>query len=135
MAAYLFLIRYQFDQWSVLSFDHFFAYGAIHFPDGILSEFQEEASYRGLLFGLAIPLLGPVRANLFQATVFLLLHYIGVAHGHMDVMRSLSTFLLGLVFCGFRIGSTSLLLPTFFHILWNLISTFLFLSIEQSWRP
>lgn len=133
MIAYLFFIRYQPNQWSTLSINHFLTYTKTHFPDGLLSEFQEEASYRGLLYGLAITHLGPARAAVFQAFMFLLPHYIGVAHGHMDLTRSFSTFLLGLIFCGFRISSGGLILPTVFHILWNLVSTFMFLSIEEGY--
>lgn len=98
-----------------------------------LSEVTEEIAYRGILLLLLLKAgLKPSLAIIIQATVFVIPHYIGLAHGQMDVMRTFSTFLLGSLFGWSMLSYRGLAMPIALHVFWNFISGFIFVYIEQA---
>jgi membrane protease YdiL (CAAX protease family) len=119
-----------------------FEYAQIHFiPEYLraqglggflLSEITEEIAYRGILLFLLIksglPIFGAI---LLQALVFVLPHYIGVAQGHMDLMRSLSTAVLGMLFGWAAYSTRGLALPVALHVAWNIVAGFIFEFVER----
>jgi len=99
----------------------------------VLSEITEEIAYRGVLLFLLIGTGLSVSASIaLQAFVFLLLHYIGVAEGHMDFARSVSTLLLGVLFGWSAATTRRLSVPIFLHIFWNFVAGFVFRFVERS---
>lgn len=131
MFLYLGNIRYSWADVSAIWFKDFLIYTKVHFFEHFSSEFQEEVAYRGLLFAFLLTVVSRRWAIVGQAVVFLLFHYVGVLHGRMDLWRSLSTFILGFIFMGIAESTGGLIIPTLFHFLWNLISTFLYLQFES----
>jgi membrane protease YdiL (CAAX protease family) len=96
-----------------------------------LSELTEEIAYRGVLLLLLLKAgFKPGLSIIIQATIFVMPHYIGLAHGQMDMIRTLSTFLLGAVFGWSMLAYRGLAMPIALHVLWNFISKFTFIYVE-----
>jgi membrane protease YdiL (CAAX protease family) len=115
-----------------LSLESISSYLQSEFAGGlVLSEVTEEIAYRGILLFLLIRNgISTIIAIVLQAFIFLMPHFIGVAHGHMDSMRSVSTFFLGIIFGWAMISTRRLSVPIALHIFWNFVSGFIFRYLE-----
>lgn len=95
-----------------------------------ISPASEELADRGVLQYMLTKQFSDVPVLFFQAMVFTAMHFVGVADGHMDFWRTVSTFLLGLSFGYQALCTGGLFWPWITHVAWNLVSTFLFRSLE-----